>query len=127
MALAPPIGTAKQGSINSPGSVGENSNAVVPNAANSVGSDPSGVQAAGDGGSSTGGLPPDMLAWLNEVYKNTGGATTPGGSNLQLQYNDNGSMNGSSFCYLDLSGASGQNPTLFLDASDPTSFWRNPR
>jgi hypothetical protein len=62
-----------------------------------------------------------------EISLEAAPATTPGGSNLQLQYNDNGSFNGSSFCYFDLSGTSGQNPTLFLDASDPTTFWRNPR
>lgn len=128
MPLAPPIGTVGAGSINSPGSVGEDSNAIVPNAANSVGSDPSGVQAAASGeGTTSGGLPPDMLAYLNEIYKNSGGATLPGGDNLQLQYNDNGTMNGSNFCYFDLSGTSSQNPTLILDAHDPTTSWRHPR
>lgn len=69
-----------------------------------------------------------VLTWVSANGRaEFGAAGSPGGSNLQLQYNDNGSFNGSSFCYFDLSGTSGQNPTLFLDASDPTTFWRNPR
>lgn len=81
MPLAPQIRSEAVGSVNSPGSVGADSTGQT--GYNSVGSDPSGVDAAArSGGGATGtGMTPSMLAWLNEVYKNTSsGAGLSGGS-----------------------------------------------